>query len=617
MRERAEPGIFCWVSLMALGGGVLMAAEQNAVVGLAPVEVWSPRVALQEPAASFAMPVTALRFEPRVDVQARHLAESQADVAVRGGTYANTGFALGGLALYDPQTGHYSAEIPVSPAMLSAPRVRTGLAQARDGWNATAGSIAYDWRALHRAGGLVSVGAGQHGLRTAEAYVASLGRRGWAADAGWAYSRGEGSRPDGDHEFQRVALRLQQRSATSQTDIMLGYQEKFFGWVNLYTPFNSPESEDLQTLLVVAQHRIELSQAEDYFRIGAYFRRHDDDYRFNRYAPVGPVRPFAHTSWVTGFGFDGQASGEEGWSLHYRAGAIADTLTSTSLRFGRFNSRTQVHAGAQVAKTWPGAGGRANTLTVGTVLDGSNRDANVLSPAVGFQQTTDGGALAWWGASYAGTTQVPSYTALNSSAAGGLFRGNASLGRSRARNAELSAGGEWAGWTWESAVFQRTDHDLVDWVFRLGVTAREARAVQMRTTGWEGFVQRGTGRVDLSLGWGILHKRARYGPGAVDGSFYALNYPEYRITAAGTWRVGGGWEVRMDNELRRQAANPLRQQGGDEALISALGIFYRPPRSPAWLWALQADNLWDSGFQEIPAVPAAGRQVAASVRFQW
>jgi hypothetical protein len=32
---------------------------------------------------------------------------------------------------------------------------------------------------------------------------------------------------------------------------------------------------------------------------------------------------------------------------------------------------------------------------------------------------------------------------------------------------------------------------------------------------------------------------------------------------------------------------------------------------------VQVDNLWDSDFQEVPAVPAARRQLSASVSYAW
>jgi vitamin B12 transporter len=66
-----------------------------------------------------------------------------------------------------------------------------------------------------------------------------------------------------------------------------------------------------------------------------------------------------------------------------------------------------------------------------------------------------------------------------------------------------------------------------------------------------------------------------------------------------------------------QADNPLRRIGGDEALISALGLYWRVPDVPGLQLSLQVDNLWNANFEEVPAVPAARRLVMGGVRWQW
>src|SRR5689334_20103617 len=118
------------------------ALGQLAPLSLPEVTVYSPRVANQTPAVSFAMPVSALRYEPQVDVQARNLTEAQSDVTIRGGIFENTGFRIGGVSLIDPQTGHYYAEIPIAPAMLGAPEILTGADHALLTLNSTVGAIA-------------------------------------------------------------------------------------------------------------------------------------------------------------------------------------------------------------------------------------------------------------------------------------------------------------------------------------------------------------------------------------------------------------------------------------------------------------------------------------------
>jgi vitamin B12 transporter len=131
-------------------------AGAEAPVELPAVTVCSPRVANQDS-------VSALKYEPLVDVQARNFAESQADVLISGGTFESIGPNIGAVPIYYPQTGHYLMELPVAPAMLGAPGVRTGADNALGGSNGTAGSVAYGWQPL-RTGGYILTRAGNNDL---------------------------------------------------------------------------------------------------------------------------------------------------------------------------------------------------------------------------------------------------------------------------------------------------------------------------------------------------------------------------------------------------------------------------------------------------------------------
>ena len=148
-------------------------------------------------------------------------------------------------------------------------------------------------------------------------------------------------------------------------------------------------------------------------------------------------------------------------------------------------------------------------------------------------------------------------------------------------------------------------------------TARTANAVNIGTAGFEIIASRRTKKYDLVFGYTFLHKNADYGSATVDASFYALNFPKQRLTAALTWRLGAGFEIRSDNEFRVEEPNALRTVGGNEAVLSSLGVYYLPPHLRGWEFSVQADNLWDSDFQEVPSVPAARRQFSASVTRRW
>jgi vitamin B12 transporter len=614
-----------FLPLLATAGSVI--AAETTIVELPQLSVYSSRVAIQEPTGTFAMPVSALRFEPLVDVQGRNMAEGQSDIAIRGGIFENTGFRVGALSLYDPQTGHYFAEIPVAPSMLSAPEILTGSANAARGWNANAGTIAYQWRPI-RAGGQVNAAFGEFGTRRGELYqgwqsgTTVLGRK-LAGDASFAHSRSDGSRPFGEHEFTRYNARAQLVNESGQTDLFYGYQSKFFGWPNLYTPFaNVYETENIQTNLVVLNHREELG-AGDFVALGGYYRRNKDNYVFNRatpgaFNPAFATGPAFHTTWVYSAGAEARITTSDiQWNI---VGTfLDDELQSSSLTFGRYLTRQHVKLSVVPERTWAFDGGREVTVEAGAAFDDTTRNGSAVSPIaqVTLNRVAPSIGLDALYASYAKATQTPTYFALNSRASAGLFRGNPDLARETSHNFELGARGARGGWTGNLAIFHRRDDKLVDWIYNTTLpNARAASAVDIETTGVELVARYSAKTADLVFGYTGLAKISDYGSTAVNASFYALNFPKHRFTAAAIVRLGAGWEVRMDNEARVQEENALRRSD-DEALLSSVGLYFSPAQIKGLRFSLEVENLWDSEFQEVPAVPAAPRQVSAGVSYVW
>ena len=465
------------LALLVLGPATLRAAAP--VTQLDPLTVASPRVANQAPGGTFAMPVSVLRYEPRVDLQARNLVEGQADLTLRGGTFESTGWALGAVSLGDPQTGHYLAELPVDPAMLTPPQLLFGPELALGPLNATAGGLRQDWRPL-QAGGGVRVGAGAHGLRRAElrqAWFRPAGTvgQGSGVEVSLARSVADGAVRYGDHEFDRANLRFQHRGPAGQTDLFAGYQGKRFGWPNLYTPFNSPEFENLQTRLTLLSHRLDRGP-DGGWEAAVFERRHKDDYAFNRFAPLGPVHPFQHTTWLRGAA--ARVHGRwEGFDYELKGEGQADRLRSTSLLFGPYRSRSTTRLALVVGREASLVGGGALRVRAGLVHDDSSRDPGSLSPLLALERSFPAGqALQRLHLSATRATQLPTYTALASSASAGLFRGNPRLGRAAATTVEAGAAFRVAGWDASAAAFARADRRLVDWTFRrVGPRRRDPR----------------------------------------------------------------------------------------------------------------------------------------------
>ncbi|HEY1792818.1 MAG TPA: TonB-dependent receptor [Opitutaceae bacterium] len=599
----------------ALAPLLACAARAQATDMMPTVTVNSPSVANQAPAGNFAMPVSGLRYDPLVDIEARNMAEAQADVTIRGDTFESTGLQVGALSILDPQTGHYLMELPVAPAMLSPPAILTGTDFATYAMDATGGAVQYGWRTIANSG-FASAAAGDDGFSHEELYegVAATGASHLAADADVAHSEGNGTVDFGDFHFDRADARLEYAAPGSQTDLFFGYQADFFGWPNLYTPFDSDETENLQTVLVDLNNREDLGDGQ-YVESGAFYRRNKDDYAFDRFAPLGPVHPYQHTTWEYGAGFGGRQV-LSGLFIDYHAEVTTDALQSTSLIFGPYHTRTLEKFSVVPEEQWEEDGGLL-ILRAGGSYDDSNRASATFSPIAELARTWTSGPVQKVFASFTTTTEMPSYTALDSSPTAGLFFGNPDLGRETSHESDLGVSGTLLGWTGRAALFYRRDDDLVDWTYTDGIFGRTANPVDIDTYGLELTGRRQWGMVGVVLGYTALAKDANYLDGSVTASFYALNYARQRVTAAFTVGLTPDLELRLDNVARIQDPDSLRTQGGNDALTSSLGLYWHPPATKRMELSLLVDNLWNSAFQAVPGVPASRRQLSFGVTYGW
>ncbi|MDJ0814109.1 MAG: TonB-dependent receptor [Woeseiaceae bacterium] len=598
--------------------GTTATAQEDQSEELAEITVTGKRVANTRPAGTYSAVATALRFDPITELQSRGLPEGQADVTVRGGLFENTGFRAGAVTVMDPQTGHYAAELPIDPDLLDAPDLLIGVDNAVAGFNSNIATVDYAFRKIED-GGSVLLGAGSDSLRFGSLQLAGTTASLPGRDVGYAItaaqSSGDGTVPNGDHDFERYNVHLQLGGASQQTDLLLSYQDKFYGWPGAYTGFASlPETDQTKTTLVLANHFVE--QDTGFLELGAFYRGLEDDYDFDRTTnESGGPGSFDHETRVYGIGFEGLRRGAR-LDWRYAGQLTSDELVfSTDLVEGDFTTRDYVTASVVPTLRLDGGNGREVELQFGGTFDWSSRDGSEFSPVVAATARSDGASGSRFVAlEYAATSQLPGYTVLNSPPAG-LFGGNPDLGRETARQLSLAAGLDTGRWDGKVTLFYREDDDLVDWTFATGAPfARQANAVDIDVTGVELL---GRGRwpdVDLVASYTYLDKDADYGSATVDASFYALNFATHRATLAVLYRFGRDFELRFDSEYRRQRDNPLRD-GSDEAFLSSLAVAWEPAGGLGV--ALTADNLTDDDYQQFPGTPAVGRQVSLSVRYQW
>lgn len=607
--------LVCWLAASGLALSALDPAAGEELA-LAPVVVREQLLFDDPPAATWTGLLPELRFQPGIDLQVRNSAAAAADCSIQGGIFTQTGFRAGGATLLDPQTGHYSSEIPIAPLFLTSPRVVSGLGNSLAGFNATAGTVAYGWSRVEP-GWSAGAGWGTRGFNSQRVSAGYLSPppaflAGAADEIGFdfdlARAAGDGSRTDGDFDFQRFGGRLQILSGGSRTDLFAGYGDKFFGWPDMYTPedlISSAETESLHTTLFFLNHRCRYS-GENYFELSGYYRKNSDHYVLQREDP-GLYQAFHQTAvWSAA------ASGRHDLgplALAYSGQVSSDRLDSTTITFSPYYSRMLGKVSLLPELPVPLKPDLDLVLSAGGGLDFSNRAGGCLSPLAGAElvrRLDQGGRIRCF-LRYGGASQLPDYTALGSPP-GGLFGGNPDLGRERSRSGSAGFELDRGVWRLEGSVFYREDRDLVDWTYdRETVNARTAAAVDLDTRGAEAVFTRFWKDLRLRLGYAWLEKSGRYGDPEVWASFYALNYPRHRVLVSFSWSFLERFELRLENEYRRQRSNPLRS-GREEAVLTAAALAYFPGFLPGLEMVLSVDNPFKVNFQEIPGVPGPGRQ---------
>ncbi len=598
-------------------------SENNSIYTLPTLTVRGQETANIRPAATFESVVSNLNFDPRMDFQSRNIAEAQGDINIRGGTFEGTGIKVGAATLIDPQTGHYTTELPIAPEMLSEARVYTGTENALRGFNSTAGTIAYQWCRIVDVGS-TTIGVGNNSLnfqRIHNAFKRDFTKSPewtWGVEFEYSRSESDGTIKYGDHDFNRSSGRFQLIGPNSQTDFFAGNQDKFFGWPELYAaPFGSNETEDLNTKLFLINHKYTYAAEKSYWESAVYHRINSDYYIYDRSNP-DPDKPYLHKSRITSIALSGFHSINEAYGIHYASQVMSDTIDSNSLTFGNFNSRTNYKISVLPEYTFNLNIIDNLTLRAGASYDSDNRKGNELSAIsdLKWEKVDSSGDSQSIYLSYSEASKATGYTALNSDPDGYLFAGNKALGRERSNNLELGSQINKREWRFEGAIFYRRDKDLVDWTYGSNENNREANSVDINTFGIEMIVSKRWHMLETIASYTFLDKNEDYGDNEIKGSFYALNYANHRITLGAIWTPNDVVQVRLDNEWRAQADNPARTSGS-KALYTNISLSIFPPKHDNLEFFATLDNAWDEDYQEVPGTPGRGDQVSCGATYRW
>lgn len=213
-----------------------------------------------------------LNYVSGIDVQQRGGHGVQADISIRGGSFDQTAILLNGVNLSNPQTGHYSFDIPINLSDIERIEIIYGPASLIYGASAFSGGINIITRKDpdHKAYARVEVGS--YNLLNAEARgVVKNDAVATQLSAGYVTSSGYIN--NSDYDIINLLSQTRFNIQKSKIDLQLGFNDKQYGANTFYSAAYPSQYEKVNSYL--ASVKGEMGDKLKFIPI-VYWNRHND-----------------------------------------------------------------------------------------------------------------------------------------------------------------------------------------------------------------------------------------------------------------------------------------------------------------------------------------------------
>ena len=235
-----------------------------------------------------------MQYMPGVDVRQRGASGVQMDPSVRGGSAKQVKVLLNGIDMTDPQTEHYTMDIPIDAQMIERIEVLQGTNYAIDAFSGAI-NIVTKSQGLEDEGinGLAVGGqmtVGENGLVNPGLSV-KVNRNDWYLNSSVSYNRSDGYIHNTDYQIVNAFM----QTGYKGLDIQVGAQMKDAGANSFYTT-KYPDQFDATRMAfgsLAYQHRWQSGWA---ISTNAHYRAHYDRYELFRGTALN--RHWTHTAGV-------------------------------------------------------------------------------------------------------------------------------------------------------------------------------------------------------------------------------------------------------------------------------------------------------------------------------
>ncbi len=179
-----------------------------------------------------------IRSLPSIDLRQRGPLDSQADISLRGGSFDQTQVLLNGVNITDPQTGHYSLNIPLDLSSISKIELLQGVSAA----GGIGGALNITTKASPNNQANLILSSGQHGYLNAIGNAVINNNKSETFISA-SHKQSSGYIDNTDLRATNLYSFSKYRSKAGVWEAQLGYQDKSYGAYSFYS-FAYPEQFD-------------------------------------------------------------------------------------------------------------------------------------------------------------------------------------------------------------------------------------------------------------------------------------------------------------------------------------------------------------------------------------
>lgn len=510
-----------------------------------------------------------LQYIPGIDVRQRGASGVQMDPSIRGGSAKQVKVLLNGIDMTDPQTEHYTMDIPIDAPVIERIEVLQGTNYAIDAFSGAINIVTKAKVERQKSTDITAqMTAGEYGLVNPGVVIESKVERQKSKDilvkGAVSYNRSDGYAQNTDYQIVNAFV----QTGYKGLDIQAGAQMKDAG-ANCFYTTKYPEQFDATRMAfgsVSYRHRWQSGWA---INANAYYRTHYDRYELFRGKPLN--RHWTHTG---GAHIEGSWSNE--WSKTMVGVEIRDEFIQSS-NMGLHN-RVQVRYFAEQRFYWRGL-----SATIGGAGIWNSQFGHDWSVGANIGYEPVQGLHLFANVNRA--IRVPTFTDLYYASA--TQQADPLTKPEKAIQVELSAQYSKGHWYASAAGYYRWGKDIIDWVkdpdpavviWRSTNNSSVNAAGAEVTIGVQGFAW--IQRVELSYAFCDVQADA----GGMM-SMYVLDYLRHKATLRIEHTIYKGFGASWTLSFRKREGVYTSLEGTIES--------YRP------VWLLDGSVYWRNAFLKV------------------